>query len=87
MVFFILSFEFVLNLPLAYGDWREPVVDAAAYTEEHNANGAESKRQLGVEVALERGQGRLCRDDVHRLDNEQIVVETHYGIDQGYEHY
>ena len=34
-----------------------PVVDAAAYTEEYYADGAEGESQLGVEVALERGQG------------------------------
>ena len=45
----------------------EPVVDAAAYSEEYNAYRAESESQLGVEIALEGGQGRVGGDDVHRL--------------------
>lgn len=32
---------------------NEPLVAVAAYSEEDDAHGAESKRQLGVEVALE----------------------------------
>ena len=77
----------ISTLRSADGYGCEPVVDAAAYSEEHDAYSAEGESQLGVEIALEGGQGRVGRDDVHRLHDEQVVVETHHGVDQGDEHY
>ena len=78
---------FISDKILADGDGCEPVEDAAAYSEEDDASSADGESQLGVEIALEGGQRLVGGNDVHRLDNEQIVVETHNGVDQRYEHY
>ena len=48
---------FISDKILADGDGCEPVEDATAYTKENNAYSADGKCQLGVEIALERGQG------------------------------
>ena len=78
---------FISDKILADGDGCEPVEDATAYTKENNAYSADGKCQLGVEIALEGGQRLVGGNDVHCLDDKQIVVETHNGVDQGYEHY
>ena len=78
---------YVVSCLLADGDGCEPVEDAAAYSKENNAYSADGKCQLGVEIALEGGQRLVGGNDVHCLDDKQIVVETHNGVDQRYEHY
>ena len=66
---------------------EEVVVDAGAEAEEGDACGADGEGNTGVAIGLERRQGRVARLDVHGLDDEQIVVQTHDGVDQGYEDY
>ena len=57
------------------GGCGNPVVDARKDTEGGNAEGTQGEGQLGVGVALERGQRRGGLLDVHGLDDEQVVVE------------
>ena len=58
-----------------HGGCGNPVVDARKDTEGGDAEGAEGEGQLGVGVALERGQRLGSLLDVHGLDDEQVVVE------------
>ena len=52
-----------------------PLIYEAAYTEEENAGHADRQSELGVAVASEGRQRIVGADNVHRLDNLQIVVE------------
>ena len=66
---------------------EEVVVDARADAEEHDACGAKGEGNTGVDVGLERRQGRVARLDVHGLNDEQVVVQAHDGVDQSYKDY
>lgn len=52
-----------------------PLVDAGADAEEGDANRADGEGRAGVAVALERGQRRIGLGDIHRLHDQQVVVE------------
>ena len=64
-----------------------PLVEAAADTEEHDAYGAKGYGHLAAAIALECGQRIVVGLDVHCLDDEQVVVEADYRIDKGDEHH
>ena len=59
-----------------------PVIEAADDTEGDDAEGADGKGQFGVAIAAEGGQRVIRILDVHRLNNEEVVVQAHYRIDQ-----
>ena len=60
---------------MLHGCVGNPVVETGNNTEEDDARGTQGKGQLGVVVALERGQRRGSLLDVHGLDDEQVVEE------------
>ena len=76
-----------LTVVLEYRSSKQIVVDARADAEEGNACGAESQSHTGVDIGLERGQRIVRGLDIHSLDDEQIVVQAHDGVDQGYEYH
>lgn len=63
------------------GEGVDVVVGYAAETEEHYACYADKEGGAAVAINLEAWQWLIVRDDIHRLDDEEIVVERDDGVD------
>ena len=75
------------RLPYLEGGSGYPVEHTGADAEERYANGAHTEGDTSALVATEGGQRTVGLRDIHRLDDEQVVVETHYRIDERDEHH
>ena len=64
----------------------DEVVGNTADAEEHHACHAEEEGGAAVAVNPESGERILVGDDVHGLDDKQVVVERDDGVDQCNEH-
>ena len=64
---------------------KYPIVETREDTEEHNAYSAKCKGNTSTGIGAERWQRVLCCADIHCLDDEQIVVERHNGVNQRHE--
>ena len=58
-----------------------PIEHHVAYAKQHYTSCAYSQCQLGIGVALERGQRIFTFLDVHRLHNQEVVVQGDDRID------
>ena len=58
-----------------------PVEHHVAHTKQHYTGCAYSQCQFGIGVALERGQRIFTFLDVHRLHNQEVVIQGDDRID------
>ena len=58
-----------------------PVEHHVAHTKQHYTGCAYSQCQLGIGVTLERGQRIITFLDVHRLHNQEVVIQGDNRVD------